>query len=532
VRDGVNTSGPHGNGGGTQPDGRQLYRCAKTPQDVGRACWRGVAAAFADEAQNNGIDKKRVRAKVKAVKANKRYIITAAQNATPVHKGFWKALEQYAEFNGAEIVVIPYRYKNPTSIWSEKAKEDDWWAPEVVPHLVNTRLDLNKHLRLLADIKTQPTATSPLSGFESISGARSAIIGHPKLELKTVPTPQSALPKIITTTGACTVPNYLNTKAGKKGEFHHTFGAAVVELVGQHFHLRQINALADGSFIDLDLEYSADGPAEAAPALALVMGDSHIEFIDPKVVKATFEGPDSMVAVLKPAALVWHDTLDAYARNHHHRDNPFIAYVKHHSGHCDNVEAEIDAAFAFVDRVTPAGVCNVFVASNHDQAIARWIRETDPRNDPENAAFWCRTYLAMLEGSRWTDTGAATIDPFAYWAENKLKCYGRSTFLARGESHTVGGIEVGYHGDLGANGARGSLATFASIGVKTITGHSHSPGIKEGAYRVGLNARYGLEYAVGGPSSWLQTDCVIYANGKRSLLTIVGDQWRAPPYRG
>jgi hypothetical protein len=53
--------------------------------------------------------------------------------------------------------------------------------------------------------------------------------------------------------GACTVPNYIEKKAGLKAEFHHQIGATIVELdsAGRLF-CRQIGAATDGSFQDLD----------------------------------------------------------------------------------------------------------------------------------------------------------------------------------------------------------------------------------------------------------------------------------------
>ena len=82
---------------------------------------------------------------------------------------------------------------------------------------MDRRVAIHKHLTILGDIKTQPTATNPTQGFESLAGSASAIIAHPKIELITVPTPQASLPKILTTTGAITVKNYIPGKAGKKG---------------------------------------------------------------------------------------------------------------------------------------------------------------------------------------------------------------------------------------------------------------------------------------------------------------------------
>jgi len=52
----------------------------------------------------------------RAIPKSKRYLITGAQNATPVHKGFWSALCVAAKALDAEIIVIPLRYRNPTSL--------------------------------------------------------------------------------------------------------------------------------------------------------------------------------------------------------------------------------------------------------------------------------------------------------------------------------------------------------------------------------------------------------------------------------
>jgi len=417
-------------------EGRQRWCC--------KDCGKRTTQVVRDE--SIGLDKTQVSKLHGALKAARRYVVTAAQNATPVNKAFFASLLAYCRRNRAQLLVIPYRYKNPTSIWSKTAQDDDWWAPELAPYLYDRRVKLNKHLTLLGDIKTQPTATSPLQGFESISGARSAIIGHPKLELTTVPTPQERLPKILTTTGAVTQKNYLPSKAG-------------------------------------------------------------------------------IVAALRPAQLVWHDVHDFYTRTHHHVNDAFIEYVKHLTG-TDDVEKALDGTFAFVDSRTPKSTLNIFVYSNHPDMLARWVKRADWRTDPRNAKFLLKTALAMLEGSHMGPGGAQTLDPFEYWAARKLKTYGQALFLELDESYRIEGIEVGYHGHYGLNGTRGSRASFAKIGTKVVIGHGHSPGIREGAYQVGTNSRLKLEY-VKGPSSWLHTDCVIYKNGKRSLINIIDGEWRA-----
>lgn len=498
--------------------GQQRYWC--------RGCnWHGVAALHPERSESAGIDRGGVEALSAEIAGGKRrrYVVTSAQNATPPHKRFLASLLAYCSINDAQLIVIPYRYKNPTAFWSEQAGHDDWWSPELAPYLFDKRVELAPGLTLMADIKTQPTAPRPLWGFETMSGVNSAIIGHPKIELKTVATPQSFLPKILTTTGAVTRKNYLPSKAGKRGEFHHSFGACAVETDGERTHIRQLCATEEGRFCDLDREYSPAGAAEIQPD-ALVMGDTHVRFVDPGVIAATLEGPDSIVHALKPRTLVWHDVLDFHSGSHHHRHKIFIQYAKHHAGE-NNVEREIDQVFAFIDRHSPPWAKNIIVASNHHEHFARWVNETDPRGDPENAVFWARTFEAMCLGSRMTDTGPRTIDPLAWWAQSKLRCYPRTRFLARNESFTIRGVEVGFHGDHGADGARGSREAYRKVGIKTVIGHSHSPGILEGAYQVGGSSRLGLEY-LRGPSSWMHTHCLIYPNGKRALLNIINGKWR------
>lgn len=489
--------------------------------------WHGTQPVGLEATESQGIDPKTAKSLHVQVRRAKRaiYVITAAQNATPVNKPFFAALQLYCRKRNATLLVIPYRYKNPTSRWSQAAEDDDWWAPELAAHLIDIRTVLNPNLVLLADIKTQPTASTPLTGFETISGDRSAIIGHPKLELTTVPAPQSKMAKILTTTGAVTEKNYIPSKAGKKGEFHHTFGAALVEIDGKRFHLRQINAGHDGSFQDLDTIYQSDGKTRKGRA-DLVLGDEHVDFADPGVIKARF-GKGGMCETLKPTKLVRHDILDFHSATHHDRHDPFKRLAKFNAG-LDNVEAELDRCYAHIDRYTPPGVQNIVVASNHHEHLAKYVRDTDPRDDLRNCVFLAKTFIAMAEGSKCTELGAVTIDPFAWWAKYKLKCIDRTRFLARNESHLIRGIEVSFHGDQGSNGARGNIKGFAKIGVKTVTAHTHTPGIRDGAVQVGGGTRLGLAW-LGGPSSWLHCDCAIYETGKRSLLFIVDGHWRQEP---
>lgn len=484
---------------------------------------------YAADAGVRNVEKEAVKELVfnREIRKAKRYVITSAQNATPIHKGFFAALRRYCEHHGAELIIIPLRYRNPTSMWSENDTGADWWDPAVLPYLNDTRHMLGKNLAVLADIKIQPTATDPLSGLEGVSRGESCIVGHPKVALTVVPAPSHSTPKMMVTTGSVTQPNYTNSKAGKKGEFHHSLAAVVVETDGALFHLRHLAATKDGAFIDLDKEYTPKAVRKAPPALALVMGDTHAWFADKAVLRATFDADDSLVNTVRPKNIVWHDTLDFYSANHHHRGEPFVNLAKHLDGFAD-VAREVQHAFALVDKYMQKfkGTVHAFPHSNHDAALYRWVKETDWRSDPRNALFYLETALHLAQNTKMKENGASTPDPFKFWGEKLLKSPKRCRFLSSDEAFVIAGVDLGNHGHMGANGARGSLRGLAKQGVKSIVGHSHTPGIYEGAMQVGTSSMLRLGYNKGA-SSWLHTHALLYANGKRTLINFIGGKYKA-----
>lgn len=455
-------------------------------------------------------------------------VITSAQNATKVFKPFLKSLERYVSFNDAELYVIPYRYRNPTSMWTENNQDEEWWDRSIEPYLMSDYIQLCESLRVFGPVKTQPTAKNPLSGYDTVSGLDSAIFGHPKVQLQTVPTPSRELPKILATTGAVTVPNYTDSKSGFQGDFHHSLAAIVIEITDNEFHIRHIHAdEKTGAFYDLDRHYTATAVHANVHISGLVTGDTHAEFIDEHVRSATYDDPTSIVHRLRPEVVVLHDVEDFYRRNHHHRGDPFSAYSKQKYGR-NNVEEGLQITANFIDSI-PKGIKRIIVKSNHDEAFDRWLKETDITVDPENSRFYHYMMYHMYKSVAQTETGYRKMDPFKFWCFNPDEQKGLQNpedviFLSRDQSYTIEEIEVGFHGDKGPNGGRGSIKSFAKIGPKTIIGHSHSPGIYEGVYQVGVSAKLNLEY-VSGPSSWLQTHCIIYPDGKRTLIHVINGKW-------
>ncbi len=457
------------------------------------------------------------------------FVITSAQNATPIHKGFFDSIIRYCNYRNAELLVIPYRYKNPTSLWSESAKNDDWWATHVEDYLITSRIRLADNLVIMGDIKIQPTASDPISGFEGFSGGDSVILGHPKVRLSSVPT-LNGLSKLLLTTGSVTVPNYTDSKVGQKAKFHHSLAATIVEVNEDGlFFVRHIHASNNGSFYDLDTLYTPKEVIRENRVEALIAGDVHAEFIDEQVEEITFNSSDSIVSVLRPKKVILHDVLDFGRRNHHAIGKDVLSYGKHHYGR-DNVQEELQITADFIDRISKKDQEVIIVKSNHDEAFAKWLMISDPKFDPENADLYYYMKYHQMKSVKRTDTGFSSFDPFKFWCHNPESGVGlrnkKSTrFLRRDESVRICGIEVGFHGDVGADGSRGEIKGFSKLSDKIIVGHRHSPSIYESAYQVGLSCKKNLEYTRG-PSSWMHTHCIIYPDGKRTLLHIINGKWK------
>lgn len=451
-------------------------------------------------------------------------IITSAQNATPVHPGFWATLKTIARIKDANILVAATRYKNPTSQWSGSQRNAEHWAKEVRDYLWNQRFDINSNLTFLGDIRIVPTASNPISGVEGSADGSSLIIAHPRVQTKSVATPSGKMAKMIWTTGTCTVQNYTDSRVGRLADDHHSLSALIVEKKGNKFFIRRLHwdEVAQ-SVIDLDKEYDAAGVQDAPRALGVIMGDTHVDFIDPLVYGATF-GPGGLVSQVRPRHLVYHDLLDAYSINPHHRGNPFTALAKSQSG-MDNARGEVQRAIDFVRFNHQEDCQDVIVSSNHDDMLTRWIKSSDWREDPTNAEFYLETALAIVRSVKMTPNGTQHMSGFGHWL--KQADLPNTRILSGGESFSVGGHELGFHGDKGPNGARGSIANMSRLGNKVIIGHSHSPGEREGAIQVGTSSRLLLEYNAGSPSSWLNAHVVLLANSFTQLIVIIDGEYHA-----
>lgn len=442
-------------------------------------------------------------AQKRKIKKSKYYIITSAQNDSKLNYPFWHNVMAYSKHIGAEVHVVLNRYKNPTF---NANSADETWNPEVIPYADANRQHIHKKLELLSDIKIQPTAINPLSGMEGISGNESCIFGHPKSQFRVIPALEGYEPKMMFTTGTVTLPNYSDSKAGKKGEFHHVYGFVIVEISdSETFFIRQVTALKSGSFCDLTFHVSDGTVSKIKDIDVAVLGDIHVGDHCPLVNKQQMALLDS----LKPKNTIIHDIFNGHSINDHEKDDPIKAYEREVDG-TNSLSKEISDMFVWIKSMLKYNL--VFVASNHNDWLDRHIKSKDWKRSIKNAPMYIRCADILLKGM-------APRGLIAYFIDNEFDRKVKT--LGRDESFRVNRWELSQHLDVGVNGSRGSLGQFRKMSTKMIGGHSHTPSRTDGVLYVGTSTKLRVGYNIGA-SSWLNCDVIVHKNGKAQHIIYAG----------
>jgi hypothetical protein len=480
-----------------------------------------------------------------------RYILTAAQNNTPVHAAFLANLEAYAEATGARIMVSRFSYNKSAYRDAKSTKagraptaadtEGLWYDPAIAPYVCD---DPARHgscrwelapasasgdggLLWCAEMNILPTAVRPLSGLESYSGPASGIFPHAKIALESVPVIGDRPPKFNYTTGAVTQRNYVAKKEGIKAEHHHQYGALFVEvdLATGDWWARQLNATDDGSFYDLTRRVSGGKVTLGHRLLAFNPGDVHAAEIDPTT-RACLWAPGGALDILMPKYQFWHDTFSHRNRSHHELKSFEARFAKWVAGAAaDSVEHEVRVTAELLSEAYRPWCQTLVVSSNHDRHIDRWLDEADYKQDPVNAEFFLAAQLARVRIIR--ELGPRRWDAL-HWALERCWLHANEArpiarFLGRDESFRIGPpgheIECGSHGDEGPNGARGNAGNLARIPIRMNVGHAHSACLREGLAQAGVCHRPKQSSYAHGASSWSTSHIFTYQNGKRAIAT-------------
>lgn len=491
----------------------------------------------------------------------KRYIVTSVQNNTHVHKKFWKNLSAYAEWLDAEILICAFSYNKgaymqrnsllPGRNATLEDRQETWFDPMIEPYICNLGPEgtrghrLANGLLLCGEIDQLPTAAEPLSGMDPYGQGASCIFPHSSRALKSVATMKGEQAKMMYTTGTVTLQNYVPKKTGMKAQFHHVYGAVVVEVLHTGaWWVRQISGdKTTGSFFDCPsgtdgLIQMVDGQAyDGGTALALNCGDVHASEMDPDVAHSLWakdghSGDKSIIDALKPDYQFLHDLFSMRSRSHHDEKVPSKKLEKwaraEHSGEkeSDRVEDEVRVTFDIMKMAHRPDTEMVVVHSNHDRHGDTWVEFANHRNDPANAEYLLEAQLAQTKHIL---TQSKRKKPEAWqfheWALTRAGC-DFATFLKRDGSFVIAGnIECGMHGDEGPNGSRGSTRSYRNISRRVNKGHDHTAAIMNNVYSAGACASsFSYQH---GPSSHSVSHIVTYPDGKRAILTYHDGKWRA-----
>jgi len=454
-----------------------------------------------------------------------RFIVTAAQDDTPKFEAFWTSLKTYAVAMGAGLITCGLTYQK--GLFEDHAVATASYDTEITEYLFIERIQLTPDLLIICDANVLPTTANPLQGWQTANKGGHVVIPSTRIALESLPRMQDDEPRFAISTGCCTLPSYTPRAAGRKALTHHTYGALLIEIdVDGAVFFHHLVADETGAFQHLDRIVDGENFTVGNSVKAITWGDIHHDQLDPVIAMASWGYCTTEKKVVTQRSLAGylnaeyefvHDTLDFRRRNHHGLMDPHER-ARINVATNSNVEDEVREAAAFVNAISRDGCRTFVVESNHDAAIAKWLKNPEGMLDAENAYYW------HLLNSVWHREIRAENKDFNIVHE-ALRLAGLADhidFLGSGESFTILDVEHALHGDIGVGGSRGTPQQFRRFGRRTSTGHTHSPGIADGSYVAGLAARLRQGYNVG-PTRWAHAHIVLNPNRTRGLILMHTD---------
>ncbi len=447
----------------------------------------------------------------------KKFVITTAVLGCKADINFLASIKTYCKQNNAELLLL---------VCADPASANNWVVDAALKdeHFIIQDTRLNSNL-FLSNIKLSAKQINPITGLNRIGQRNgSFIFASPKQFLTLVPVSNIGLPHALMTTGAITKSRYkpvgkrpqdrqyLSERTAYIADHDHTIGGIIVEIEDDKiFHFRQIQADTKGHFIDFGIEYSPNGVKQYNPKV-IVLGDYHSGQTDPIALNGSLQ----MIDKLRPQIIVLHDSFDGLSINHHEIGNTIVRAQR--ALH-DQLSLENELTKYALDLEYLATKCEqiIEVRSNHHDFLDKYLNAGFYIKDPQNHLLALKLAIQLISGN----------NPLKWYIEEiaKIKNSKKIKWLSRDEDYKIAGIQVGGHGDQGANGGKGSLANSEASYGSCVTGHFHSPAIIRQAWQVGTLSLLRMNYNKG-PSNWFHSNCLIYPNGMRQLINIIGGKWK------
>jgi hypothetical protein len=467
----------------------------------------------------------------------KRFVITTAIVGQRVFEPGLNALLNYCEKKKAKLLIMP--------LGKELLGLDSRLKPFGI---VTGELYLNSNIKLVP-VRLSEKTLNPTAGLARV-GARSCttIYPAPKLTKLSIPTDMGRFPRLMLSTGAITQASYgekhdlkMVKKADYIAEADHELSAVIVEISDDHFFFqREMQIDIDGSVVDVGpkgaFRYHASGKVTKEKAKAMSVGDWHSGLTS----QAAFDLFPAIAAATGAERVLLHDVFNMSSHSHHTVNDAIVSAQLEERGDDDLVSELEGLADDFSHWLKKTQASIEIVASNHPEHLNKAI-SMGFLNRPSSFRIYCQLALAMLDGHDPLQFGLKEFAGFEHKRIRFLSRDDKSVIKTKvkgpnGKLHSVT-LQLNYHGDKGANGARGPQSLAVALGC-SIVGHTHTPRIDAGNNGLGMwtngtatciNGKDVPHYAQGSASSWLQTSTLVFMQpgGKplRTQITLIGGQW-------
>ncbi len=441
------------------------------------------------------------------LRRHKRFLITTAIDGSPAHKGFLKSIKTFCRRNQAMLLVLPagksLKDMDPALAIEQWILEDTY---------------LNSNI-WISSIKIPPKTAQPTDRLKRIGQREGSLIAaSPKQFLEFVAVGNEKFAHAVMSTGAITLPRYYSRNGDVNQTDYvahqdHVMGAVIVEVVNDSsYHFRQVQADHNGNFYDLGIYYYGERVKHIAPE-GMLWGDLHAGEVDPRAKAANFE----IMKLTGVRKIYLGDAFSGISINHH-EENSHVTRAILANQNKMNLENELRELCQELNDITAHADEVVIVASNHHDFLSKhYLQKGKYIAEPHNFRIAHKLVDAMMEG----------VDPLQFACENLigLKHPEKIRWLKRDEDDKIAGVQMGAHGDKGANGAPGSKRTLENAYGNVMHGHTHSPYIFRGVFCVGTTSilRVGFNE---GPSGWVHCSGLVYPNGMRQLINIFDGRWR------
>jgi hypothetical protein len=433
----------------------------------------------------------------------KRFYVTALVAGQKLDTLYMESVLNYCKIKNARLVLLLMR----------GVSRDDGIAKEIEQEYGQyfcTEFVFNDNLRAL-DFLLLPQQIISTTGLDRLGEkGESIIVASTKIFLETVPSQLGEYPHFLYTTGCCTEPNYRNDRIGRIAKMDHTKGGLIIEVVDKKiFHIRNVECDDKHGFVDLGIYYN--GSSIKKCETHIMLGDSHFSEEDVQA----HETAKEIIKELEVSKVYFNDIFNCSSVSHWLEDN--IVAKAFLSEHQTTLKKELDYVGKCVNAFTKDLKNCIFVSvpSNHNEHLLRYLQECKfAKDSPDNITTACEILPHVLKGE----------DPIEWYFNNKLNIY-NILFPTRIEPINSFGISV-IHGDVGSNGAKGSLRGFDKSYSKSVSANAHSPAIFHSSYRVGCLCKYLQYYNAKGCSSWLHNVGLLNFNGTVQLVNIIEGNWR------